>query len=174
MAHLDEQGNPIVGEPLDDEHLPEGPIVVELGAGEVTHHVGQIPVVGRRAQVDPSEMAVQVELGVVRPEGPTQVEGDGDQPVAHRWDPWQPLLEQGPDGPVRVPFPVHRLVENHQSAHVHTHRRRLAGQERGVETPNRSMHRPPAIGPFGGRANSSPRELPIVNSLAVVSNVSSR
>ena len=164
VVHLDQQGDVVVRQAVDQQHLPQRSVPAQLGAGELTGQDGQLAVVARRVQVDAAQVAPDVEFGVVGPVGPAQVEGHADQASAHGADGRQALLEQAHDGVVGVSRPHGGGVQHEEAADVHVHRRRLAGQEHRVQAAqllhgsDTSLRAPPGtrsqLPPRGPRAST--------------------
>ena len=80
MVHLGDDGDALVGQALDDPHLPQRLGPVELVTGDVAGQVGQLAQAAGTGHGRPPHVVVDVEVGVVDPHRMAQAERDLDQP----------------------------------------------------------------------------------------------
>ena len=74
------------GQLLYDQHLPQRPANVQRAAQEVADEPVQLRRAPRRRDRRPSDVPVQVEVGVVHPHRPLQVQGEAQRPLAQPRD----------------------------------------------------------------------------------------
>ena len=112
VVHLGHQGDLAVLEPLDHPHLPQGAVPVQLAAGDVGREVAQLAHAARRRQGGPPEVVVDVELGVVDPDGVAQAQRDLHQTALEDGDLGDPIDDHLADAPERVAVGHGRGVED--------------------------------------------------------------
>ena len=142
MVHLGDDGDALVGQALDDPHLPQGLGPVERMTGDVAGQVGQLAQATRTGHRGPPHVVVDVEVGVVDPHRVTQAERDLHQPTPEHRGAGDP----GGDG---LLHPLEGIapgdggrVENQGEGHVHVESRCLEVQEACVES-TQSFHSRP-------------------------------
>ena len=133
VVHLDDQGNLPVLEPLDDPHLPQGPVPVQLAADDVGREVAQLAHPARRGQRRPPEVVVDVELGVVHPDREAQAHGHLDEAALEDRDLGDAVVDELADAPERVAVRHGRGVEDGDHGHVHVQGGRLHVEEARIE-----------------------------------------
>ena len=134
VVHLHEDCDTSIGEPLDHPQFPQGQVSAHRSAGYVTDDVGQRPFVTRRLKDNTMEMAIDVEVRIIDPEGPAQVERRPCQLLANRGNLGQALVSHGTDALVRVAGRHRGRIEEQESADMQVHGWRFA-----VETPRRAL-----------------------------------
>jgi hypothetical protein len=90
VVHLGDHADVAVGEPLDHVELPQRPRPVEGGGGDLGRQLGELAHAAGARGTDAADVEVEVEVGVLDPDGVTQPERHLDDPAAERRDEVQP------------------------------------------------------------------------------------
>ena len=133
VVHLGDECDLAVFERLDDPHLPQGPVTVQLPAGDIGRKVGELAHPPRRGQSGPPQVVVDIELGVIHPEGMPQPQGHLHQPAlkdGHQGDPVDDHLADAAKG---VAVGNGGGVEDRHHGHVHVKGGRLHVEETRIE-----------------------------------------
>ena len=165
VVHLGDEADPVVGQPLDDPHLPQRLRPVELVAGDVPGQVGQLAQPARAGDRGQPHVVVDVEVGVVDPDRVAQPEGHLDQPAPEHRCPG----DAGGDGllhPLEGVAPGNGgRVQHHGHGHLHVEGRGLEVEEAGIEPaesfharsfPGRRAVRPSGSDPCGFTSSARP------------------
>ena len=133
VVHLGDQGDLPVLQALDDPHLPQGPIAVQLAADDVRGEVAELADAARCRECGPPQVVVDVEIGVVDPDGVAEPHRHLHQTALEDGSEGDAVADQLADAPERV-APRHRgRVEHGRHRHVHVQGGRLHIQKAGVK-----------------------------------------
>ena len=99
--HLGHQRRALPFQALDQVHLPERSVRVELAAHDPGHEGVELGPSSGRGQAGPRQMVVEIEFRVVDPHGVVQPERHPQRSLPQRWDQVQPLLNDPAN--LRVP-----------------------------------------------------------------------
>ena len=143
VVELGDQRHLTAGDAVDVPHLPQRPATVELVAHQHPEQVTDLAASARRRHGDAPEVLVDVEVLVLDPHRPIEVERDLLQLPAELRHPREPL-EQRPAHlleaePVRL-----RRVHHREPTDVLVPRRRLRRQEQRVGS-RKPLHRNPPL-----------------------------
>jgi hypothetical protein len=142
VVHLGEDGEPVIGEALDDVALPERPATVEGAAHDARHQLADLLIAPRRGHGGVAHVEVDVEARVVDPVRVVEVEGDVPQPPPERFEVVQPPFDLVPPGGQRLVVRVVGPLVDRQAGHVPELRGRLHVQEGRVQ-PGELLHGSP-------------------------------
>ena len=140
MVHLGDEGDLAVLEALDDPHLPQGPVAVELAADDVGREIAQLAHAAGRGEGGPPQVVVDVELRIVDPHGVAEAQRHLDEAALEDGGQGDAVVDQLADAAEGVATGHRRGVEDRCDRHVHVQGRCLHVQEARVE----------AAQPFGG------------------------
>ena len=133
VVHLGDQRDLPVLEPLDDPHLPQWPVAVELAADDVGREVAQFAHAAGCREGGAPQVVVDVELGVVHPDRVAEAHRDLDEAALENRGQRDPVADQLADPPERVPAGHGGGVEDRCHGHVHVQGRRLHVEETRIE-----------------------------------------
>ena len=158
--HLGDQRSAITLQPLDDVHLPQRAVGIELAAHGGRHERVELRPAPRRRQARPGEVVVQFEIGVVDPHRVMEPQRHPQCPLPEGGQQRHPLCNDAAD--LRVPrgrreerTRALRRVQDHHQPNVQRRRGCLQRQEGRVQSLER-FHVPVWPKPPAPRA-ASPR-----------------
>ena len=128
VVELRDQRHLAADDAVDVPHLPQRPAPIELVAHEHAEEVADLPPPARRRDRDAAEVLVDVEVLVLDPHRPVEVERDLLELPAELRHPGQSLQERAPDlvEPEAIRF---RRIDQREPADVLVPRGRLGRQE---------------------------------------------
>ena len=93
MVDLHHDRDAFAGQALEDKELPERPIPKQRLACERGHRIGELLIATGIRKHHPGEVAPQLELRVLHPDGMVQAPGHRDDPSAKSWEPNEKVPE---------------------------------------------------------------------------------
>ena len=132
--HLGDEAHPVVGQPFDDPHLPQGFGPVELAPGDITGNIGQFAEAAGFGDGGQPDVVVDVETGVVDPHRVAPPEGDLHQAALEHRRQGEALGNELLHPGERVAPRDGRRVDDRCHAYVHVEAGGLEVQEACVET----------------------------------------
>ena len=138
VVDLAHHRDPVVGQALDEVHLPQRAVPVQRGAGDLPDRLVQLAATARGGQLEGPDVVVEIDVAVLPPHRMVELERDVDQLVAQRH---QLVHPAGDDLAKRVDVEsatVFVEFDDRDLDGVHVHVRRFAVQQ----------HRIPAAQPF--------------------------
>ena len=97
MVHLGHQRRALPLQALDDVHLPERAIRIQLAAHDAGHVGVELGPASGRRQAGPAQVVVQVEIRVVDPHRVVQTERHPEAALAQGGNQMEALLNDPPD-----------------------------------------------------------------------------
>ena len=134
VVHLGHECDLAVFECLDDPHLPQGPVTVQLPAGDIARKVGELTHPSWRREGGSAQVVVDVELGIIHPDGMAQSKGHLHQAALKDGHEWDAVHDHLADAAKRVAPGNGGGVEHGHHGHVHVVGGRLHIEEAGIES----------------------------------------
>jgi len=162
VVDLGDDADATVLEALDDPHLPQRAIAVELAAGDLPGELTQLAAPARGRGADAPQVVVEVEVLVLDPHRVVEAEGDLGEAAVEQRRHVQPGADELLDLVERVAPGHGGRVDHHGHGHVHVVRGRLEVEEGGVETGQAFHGDPRGVERVVGRESDTTRPTALV------------
>ena len=93
MVHLRHDRQSVVGQPLDDDDLPQRTVPGQRPARYVGHDGGELSVASRFSGPAPRDMSSQVEIGVFDPRRVSEAQWHRYHASTEGWEPAEPVTQ---------------------------------------------------------------------------------
>ena len=144
VVRLADQRETVLGHPLREVKLPEGPGAVQRGTGDLADELVELAPFAGTGHLHAPEVIVEIDVAILRPHWVVQMPRNVDEPVSQRVQQMQSALD-GPPEHVEVEFAIEVCgVDDCHLQRVGVQIGCLAVQEHGVHAIE-SLHSPPRL-----------------------------